>query len=133
MPPPPRKVFGQTVQKSTQGRGGGGPTRYQRQFGRGNQGSSNSGRRVGNAGADGGTAASTFSSSSAEAAVAARLRGENLDESFGIDRFCLTNVSSSERNGPENPKRRGWLYNVLSTTVRSFGGVNRSQHIHLCH
>jgi hypothetical protein len=115
----PKKVFGQTVQAN--GKGGSGASRYQRQFG--NKGGGPS-RRDDDGG---GGSASSSSSSAAQAAAAARIRGEALDESFGIERFSWSTAShshgarASRRSGPLDDAltRRGWLYNVLPTTVRT--------------
>jgi len=41
--------------------------------------------------------------------------GEALDEQFGMERFALTSSYQEEK------RRRGWLYNMLVTTVRTIG------------
>jgi len=48
--------------------------------------------------------------------------GEVLDESFGVERFALfhqhhVNSKGNKDGGPAR-ERRGWLYNMLATTVR---------------
>lgn len=86
-----RKVFGQSMQKKSS---------YQRQFG----GSSTSFQ------------SGDTDDAAAKAALAAERRkrkqvaAEKVEKAFGIDRF----VSDKEKTKP----RRGWLYNVLPTTVR---------------
>jgi hypothetical protein len=110
---PPKKVFGQTLHKGNKQnnkRSGGGPSSYQRQFGhRGGKGNPKGGDNHGTTNAD-------VAQAAAEAAAAARLRGEALDESFGIEKFSMNH---SHRGETGNPRRRGWLYNVLATTVRT--------------
>lgn len=100
-----RKVFGQSMQKKTS---------YQRQFG------GNTSFRSGDT-----------DDAAAKAALAAERRkrkqvaAEKVEKAFGIDRF----VSDKEKTKP----RRGWLYNVLPTTVRiRDGNFLATQQMHRC-
>jgi hypothetical protein len=88
-----RKVFGQSMQKKTS---------YQRQFGGGSSTSYRSG---------------DTDDAAAKAVLAAERRkrkqvaAENVEKAFRIDPFVI----DKEKTQP----RRGWLYNVLPTTVRA--------------
>ena len=90
---------------------GGGSSSYQRQFGGGSKAK---------------TAASDSNSKSTEdmnAILAAKRRirqekAEQIDEKFGYETFAFQNTNGSESR--EVRERRGWLFNMLPTTVRSF-------------
>jgi hypothetical protein len=98
---PGNQVFGQTMKKSNKN------SRYQRQFGNGNKGKSKS--------------ATVYKSASADDPAAARRRykqeqGQQIDRKFGYEKFSLTN--NAQQQGELS--RRGWLFQMLPTTVRSF-------------
>lgn len=99
---PPNKVFGQTLRKQK------GPTRYQRQFG-GNHKSSSTVYRSGEE-----SEAQRKAALLAERKRRKQAAGLAVEQAFGIDRFALTSAVSEQESGAT---RRGWLYNVLPTTV----------------
>lgn len=99
------------MQKRKAGGSRGGRTNYQRQFG------------------GGGSSATTYRqapSSTKEAEDAAankaeyrrrkKAAGEVVDERLGVEKFAFQHVKSTN---PEDFSRRGWLYNVMATTVRA--------------
>lgn len=45
-----------------------------------------------------------------------QIKGETLDQSFGIERFAIDNKMMRESHGQKR-QRRGWLYNMTTTTV----------------
>jgi len=106
-------VFGQTMSKGNNSRKGRrssrGSTRYQRQFG--------GGRRY-LPSLDGGGDDDDGNKEQAAAKAAARRRarqlaGEEVDAKLGLKKFVATPGST------ETKERRGWLYNLMSTTVRA--------------
>lgn len=110
MAPPSRgPVFGQAMQK----RKGGGKSNYQRQFGGGGATT----YRQAPKGTD-------YEAAAAESKADYRRRkqaqGDLVDESFGVEKFSFQNVKSID---PKDLQRRGWLYNVLPTTVRIIANV----------
>ena len=91
--PYPNRVFGQAMKKQS---------RYQRQFGGKN-----------------GKALPTLDTKAEEAAARKRLRqeqGEAIDVRFGYNRLEDYFLDSSSDGAPI--ERRGWLFNMLATTVR---------------
>lgn len=105
-----RPVFGQTMQKRNPRSGP--SSNYQRQF---HGGSSQSKRHSAPAVVDE-AAAAAMQNQEQRAARLATIR--RVEAAFGLDRpGAATNNSSSASSF----RRRGWLYNVLPTTVRSFG------------
>ena len=114
MPPPKgsRRVFGQAMGKSK--RGGG--SSYQRQFG----GGSKSKIAPGDSNNNNNTNKST-EDTNAILAAKRRIRqekAEQIDEKFGYETFAFQNTNGSESR--EVRERRGWLFNMIPTTVRSF-------------
>lgn len=116
---PGKQVFGQTIQK----RSNNGGNNYRRQFG----GST----YRGGAGSDAATA-KTSTATANEKAEYRRMRqakGEALDVRFGMDRFSLDSHHESPakstsahhkvaHDAKRTRERRGWLFNILTTTVR---------------
>ena len=103
-----RQVFGQTMRKKNEGNRGGGASRYQRQFG----GGKNSGAVM-----------SSRTSDADEASKALRRRqkqakGEAIDEAFGMEKFTVSASSTAGKAMQGRRQRRGWLYNMMATTVR---------------
>lgn len=111
---PANKLFGQTMRKSNRSSAA---TRYQRQFG-------GSSKKVESSNAD--------TSKADEAAARRRMRqeqGELIDAKFGYhrleDQYQERQKNPSLRTetgagGSENlMQRRGWLFNMAATTVRS--------------
>lgn len=99
-----RRVFGQAMGKSK--RGGGGSS-YQRQFGGGSKAKIAPG--------------DSKSTEEANAILAAKRRirqekAEQIDEKFGYETFAFQNTNGAESR--EVRERRGWLFNMLPTTVR---------------
>ena len=105
----PRKVFGQTMHRK------GGRTNYQRQFGGG-----------------GGRSKSLYNNDSrnedseaARQAARRRLRqeqGEAIDAKFGYHRLedkAMLTGGSDNNNDESVVERRGWLFHMLPTTVRT--------------
>ena len=91
--PYPNRVFGQAMKKQS---------RYQRQFG-----------------GKGGKAPPSLDTKAEEAAARKRLRqeqGEAIDVRFGYNRLEDHFLDSSSDGAPI--ERRGWLFNMLATTVR---------------
>jgi hypothetical protein len=126
------KVFGQAMKKSSSkrsGNGGGGGSNYQRQFGgkgdKNNQGKKNTDTVNRSANDDDST-----DNKAAELAQWRRIKqakGEALDKAFGTERFAPSNHQTStiimnEKTTEKEPmkSRRGWLYNILPTTVCIF-------------
>ena len=94
------KLFGQTMKKKQSG-----SSRYQRQFGGG-------GRHRDAA------AASEQDAKAAEAAARRRQRqeqGEAIDRNFGYNRLEDQTIADPD----QVLVRRGWLYHMLATTVRT--------------
>jgi hypothetical protein len=110
-PPNRNQVFGQAMQKR---KGGGGNnnnrSNYQRQFGGSGKSSATTYRHAPQSSSSAGDNAET----KAEWRRRKQAIGEVVDESFGVEKFSFQNVKSTE---PEDLRRRGWLYNVLPTTV----------------
>ena len=99
------KVFGQSMKRRSKTAS----TRYQRQFG--NYG--NSSRGTNN---DGNNAGSVNASLFAQMKRAKQLKGNALDrEVANLEEFVGGASSSNAEQGTQS--RRGWLYNVLPTTV----------------
>jgi hypothetical protein len=102
MAPPSRQVFGQTMHKKK----GGGRSNYQRQFGGSSKQNPSTVYRSG----DGDDAAD-------KASKAAEFRRKKLETakqveiSFGLERFVL-------EDNQQKASRRGWLYNLIPTSVR---------------
>jgi hypothetical protein len=108
MAPPNRgPVFGQAMQKRKVGASNN-RSNYQRQFGGGGS-SSTSYRQPPKS-----SAAEDAATTKADYRRRKQAQGEVVDESFGVEKFSYQNVKSTE---PEDLRRRGWLYNVLATTV----------------
>jgi hypothetical protein len=108
MPPPrgSRRVFGQAMGKPKSKASAN--TRYQRQFGGGGGGHS----KIASSSADDDT--------NALLAAKRRIRqqkAEQIDEKFGYETFAFQNSNGSESR--ERRDRRGWLFNMLPTTVRA--------------
>lgn len=107
-----RQVFGQTMHKK-KGRGGGG-SNYQRQFGGKSTGNPSTVYRSGGGDGDG-----TEDGAAEKAAKLAEFRAKKLETakqvetSFGLERFAL-----EDNNNQQRASRRGWLYNLVPTTVR---------------
>lgn len=97
------RVFGQAMKKKSSGRFNRGGSNYQRQFG-------NSKTVYRN------PDAKTDQESRAERRRRKQAAGEVLDEVFGIERFAVSTQRSSARSDRDR-RRRGWLYNILATTV----------------
>lgn len=100
MPPPrgSRRVFGQAMGKSKSSK-----SRYQQQFGGGSK-----------------APAPSNTSSDDAALVAARRQArqqkvEQIDTQFGFETFAFQNSNDGESR--QSRERRGWLFNVLPTTV----------------
>jgi len=116
MPPPSgsRRVFGQAMGKPKE-RGGSG-SNFQRQFGGGGGKSSSSSSNNNNNNYN-----SNQSKEDVSAIMAAKRRirqqkGEIIDEKFGYETFAYENTNGS--NSRDVRERRGWLFNMLPTTVR---------------
>lgn len=113
MPPPrgSRRVFGQAMGKPKNS-----STRYQQQFG-------------------GGIKAKTPNDSDdSNALLAAKRRAhqqkaEEIDAKFGYETFAFQNSNDSASR--EVLERRGWLFNMLPTTVSSLA-LKEQLHIWLC-
>jgi len=114
MAPGGQRVFGQAMQKNGNRRrgGGGASSRYQRQFG-------NKGTVYRSADND--------AKSDESRALYRRQKqaaGEALDDIFGIERFAVSTSHKKAKGDKDGEgttrQRRGWLYNILSTTVRGY-------------
>ena len=84
---------------------GGGRSSYQRQFGGGNRGT-----RI--------PEANDTNNAAEQAALMRKIRqqkGEQIDKQFGYEEFEFRN--SNDGNNDEIMDRRGWLFNMLPTTV----------------
>ena len=104
----PHKVFGQLMSK----KGGGASTRYQRQFGGGG------GKKRGSLHPDLNEPQDAKAREAAEAAARKRARqeqGEIIDAKFGYHRLEDQHI---EPGVTEIPSRRGWVFQMLPTTVR---------------
>jgi hypothetical protein len=110
-----RRVFGQSMGKK-QGRGG---SNYQRQFGGGGKSGNSFNANSNNNGTN------NPESEAARQAARRRLRqeqGEAIDAKFGYHR--LEDVPQQQQQQPHGGgsdivQRRGWLFHMLPTTVRS--------------
>lgn len=106
------RVFGQAMKKKSSS-----SSRYQRQFG----------AKGGNPSSNTPDEAALQAARAAEWRRAKQAAGEALDRKFGMERF---GEASAQQGQEEVQQRRGWLYNVLPTTVRPCEAVNgRSQQI----
>ena len=122
-PPPPRQVFGQTMRKKKRqqgGGGGGGRSNYQRQFGGSHK--SNPSTVYRSAVDDSQQHKSQSESTAAEYRRQKTETAKQVEADFGIERFILHN------DNQQSSERRGWLYNVVPTTVcfcliRSLAGL----------
>lgn len=94
-----KRVFGQATRRN-------GPTRYQRQQG------STGGNAVSQV-----TEEQERSQHRMELKLKKRAQDEALDERFGFHRYC----HSSSSRGESRVSRRGWVFNILPTTVPSGG------------
>eukprot|EP00559_Dactyliosolen_fragilissimus_P002000 CAMPEP_0184866268 /NCGR_PEP_ID=MMETSP0580-20130426/21602_1 /TAXON_ID=1118495 /ORGANISM="Dactyliosolen fragilissimus" /LENGTH=2479 /DNA_ID=CAMNT_0027365857 /DNA_START=100 /DNA_END=7536 /DNA_ORIENTATION=+ len=117
------RVFGQTVKRSRMNSssdssnldtGSGnpnsnGPSQYQRQMGNSAGGYGAKSSRESNTGNNGGMGGDSLKRS--EARAKRREEGEVLDARFGFDRYHRTNG--------EGATRRGWIFNMLPTTLPS--------------
>ena len=88
-----------------QKRKGGGKSNYQRQFGGGGATTYRQAPKT----------ADDAAETKAEYRRRKQAQGDLVDESFGVEKFSFQNVKSVD---PKDLQRRGWLYNVLPTTVR---------------
>jgi hypothetical protein len=101
------QVFGQTMKKkSTSG------SRYQRQAGNGGGGGLKSNKTV--------YKSADASKDDAEDPAVARRRfrqqqGQEIDKRFGYEKFAL----SANNKTTQSASRRGWLFQMLPTTVRT--------------
>jgi hypothetical protein len=96
--PYPNRVFGQAMKKQSK-------SKYQRQFGGGKDSNKNADDR---------------DAKSEEAANWRRMRqeqGEVIDAKFGYHRLEDQPVDSAKASAPV--ERRGWLFHMLPTTVRT--------------
>jgi hypothetical protein len=96
-------VFGQAMQKKKAGKS----SNYQRQFG-----GSTTYRQA--------STTSSDEESKAQYRQRKQAAGDAVDESFGVERFCFSDVQQST-----DCRRRGWLYNVRTTTVRSSESMSK--------
>ena len=117
MPPPrgSRRVFGQAMGKP-KGRSG---SNYQRQFGGG--GSSHSKIAPASDSNNNNNNNNQKSTEDVNAILAAKRRirqqkAEAIDEKFGYETFAFQNTNGSESRDVR--ERRGWLFNMIPTTVR---------------
>jgi hypothetical protein len=107
------QVFGQTMKKKASKSSAG--SRYQKQFGNGNKGGSKSNpstvyRSASNNNDDG----------SDPAAARRRFKqqqGQEIDKRFGYEKFALS--ANNNIAGSQSTSRRGWLFQMLPTTVRN--------------
>jgi hypothetical protein len=106
MAPPSRPVFGQTIQKRK-----GGKSNYQRQFGGGGKTAT-----VYRSGDDSTATEASKAAARAEYRCAKQARGEALDKWFGMEWFAL-DTTMAHTNSDQKLQRRGWLFNMLPTTV----------------
>ena len=107
-----RRVFGQAMGKSKRGGGGSSSSSYQRQFGGGSK------AKISPA-AGGGNGDNTTDDANAILAAKRRIRqekAEQIDEKFGYETFAFQNTNGV--GSREVRERRGWLFNMLATTVR---------------
>jgi len=104
-PAPPQKVFGQTMHKKKKG-GGGGRSNYQRQFGGSHKSNPSTVYRSGGDDA----AAASKKDSAAEFRRQKIAAAKQVEAAFGIERFVL-------QDNQQSAERRGWLYNLVPTTV----------------
>jgi hypothetical protein len=119
------KVFGQAMKKSKRSSG----SNYQRQFGgKGNNKNKKNNDTVYRSADATSDSNANNDSKAAELAQWRRMKqakGEALDKAFGTERFAPLNqtttiVTKAASKEPEQEQsRRGWLYNILPTTVRS--------------
>ena len=108
-----RQVFGQTMYQKK--KGGGGKSHYQRQFG-GSGGNLKSNPstvyRSGDTNNNNDSSDRTKSDSAAEYRRQKLETAKQVEADFGIERFVLL-------DNQQSAERRGWLYNLVPTTVRS--------------
>ena len=97
MPPP--KVFGQTMRKQ-------GASRYQRQFGNNNNKHNTMYRSSGQ-----------HDNEAADRRHRKEAAAVQVEKAFGMERFGLTTSMEEIATTGDARGRRGWLYNVLPTTV----------------
>jgi hypothetical protein len=99
------QVFGQTMKKKSAG-----PTsRYQKQAGNNYQSKQTVYK----------SAADTDDSATDPALARRRFKqqqGKEIDKLFGYEKFELSN----NNNEPNSASRRGWLFQMLATTVRNY-------------
>jgi hypothetical protein len=104
------QVFGQTMKKKSTP-----SSRYQKQAGNNYQ----SKQTVYKSAADTDDAAT-------DPAVARRRfkqqQGQEIDKLFGYEKFALSNNNNNE---PNSASRRGWLFQMLATTVRNDNDYNK--------
>ena len=108
-----RRVFGQAMGKSKRGGGGSSSSSYQRQFGGGSK------AKISPAGGGGNGDNTTTDDANAILAAKRRIRqekAEQIDEKFGYETFAFQNTNGV--GSREVRERRGWLFNMLATTVR---------------
>jgi hypothetical protein len=96
MAPGSRQVFGQTMKKKS---------KYQRQTG--------NTQTVYRSGAEDETEKERKAAQTKEFRRKKQIACDEVEKAFAIDRFCITGDESES-------SRRGWLYNVLPTTVSIF-------------
>ena len=115
------KVFGQSMRKQQPSSSS---SRYQRQFG----GGSGANRSNGNNNNNYNKNNRVLSTAQLDAeSLAARRRqkqalGTALDQQFGLETFAATNARAAQplrEVSNTSQERRGWLYNVMATTVRA--------------
>jgi len=106
MAPPARQVFGQTMHKKKKGR-----SNYQRQFGGGGGHKSNPATVYRSGGGDDDAQQQSKSEKAAEYRRQKIETAKQVEAHFGIERFVLA-------DNQQVAERRGWLYNLVPTTVR---------------
>ena len=118
----PRQVFGQTMHSKRKGGGGGGRSNYQRQFGGGRgrgrgggRGLSSNPATVYRSGENNNNQLDSSDKTKSESAAEYRRQkletSKQVETDFGIERFVLLDHQ-------QTAERRGWLYNLVPTTVR---------------
>ena len=129
---PPSKIFGQTMHRK-QG-GGGGTSSYQRQFGGGGGGGSSSSyrnnhhhRQYGSNFDNDGDDRAMIQQQQQQQQQQYRQRKQEmtlqLEQDFRIPTFSFDEHHQGSSSSKSSSKRRGWLYNMIPTTVRlCFGG-----------
>ena len=112
-PYPNNRMFGQTMKKSTNKGGGGNGSRYQRQFGNSGNKSHSVIESTSNT-----TLAETKAAEAAARRRARQDQGEAIDIKFGYQRL-EDQYQHSNQQALESIQRRGWLFHMLATTVRT--------------